>query len=270
MIKQKSNWKVIVVFITGLFLLNNLILAEETKKEEDKEKTLDYSSETSLSLVLVRGNNQNFSFSFDTEQQLEIKKLNKIEYKGKFIKANSNGEKKTEVYYSHLKYDRKILPRSYILGFVRYERNKLAGYNYRLALSLGGGGTLIKTDNLNLKTELAFGWNNENNTARVEVNLSNSSSIWKETINASFISSLLTGKLSYKISETSKIVHQETVFLNTEELEDFRINSVSSLYSSLNSRFALKTSVQIVYQNLPVEGYKNTDMFFLSSLVINI
>jgi len=119
-------------------------------------------------------------------------------------------------------------------------------------------------------TELAFGFNNENNTTRVEVNLNNSSSIWKETINASFISSLFTGKLSYKISDTSKIVHQETVFLNTEDFEDFRINSVSSLYSSINSMLALKASIQIVYQNLPVEGYKNTDMFFLSSLVIKI
>jgi len=269
MIKQKSGWKVIILLITGLFLLESLILAEE-KEEEDKEKSLDYSSETSLALALVRGNNQNFSLSFDTEQELKIKKLNKIEYKGKFIKANSNGEKKAEIYYSHLKYDRKILPRYYLLGFFRYERNKLSGYNYRLALSFGGGGTLIKTNNVDFTTELAFGFNNENNTTRVEVNLNNSSSIWKETINASFISSLFTGKLSYKISDTSKIVHQETVFLNTEDFEDFRINSVSSLYSSINSMLALKASIQIVYQNLPVEGYKNTDMFFLSSLVIKI
>jgi len=89
MIKQKSGWKVIILLITGLFLLESLILAEE-KEEEDKEKSLDYSSETSLALALVRGNNQNFSLSFDTEQELKIKKLNKIEYKGKFIKANSN------------------------------------------------------------------------------------------------------------------------------------------------------------------------------------
>ncbi len=71
-------------------------------------------------------------------------------------------------------------------------------------------------------------------------------------------------------SETSKIVHQETIFLNTEELEDFRVNSVSSVYASLNSRLALKTSIQVIYQNLPIEGHKNTDMYFLSSLVINI
>jgi putative salt-induced outer membrane protein YdiY len=267
--KEKISWKIFIVFVAGLFLLKPVIGAEEEKKEEE-EKPFQYNSETSLSLVLVRGNNRNFSFSFDTEQEFKIKKYNKFEYQGKFIKANSNGEKKTEIYYSHIKYDRKIQPRSYILGFVRYERNKLAGYNYRLALSFGGGGTWIETDNIDLSTELAFGWNNENNTKRVDVNLNNSSSIWKETINASFISSLFTGKFSYKISKTSKIVHEDVIFLNTEELEDFRLNSVSSVYASINSRLALKTSVQIIYQNLPVEGYKNTDMYFLSSLVIKI
>ncbi|MBD3413698.1 MAG: DUF481 domain-containing protein [Candidatus Aminicenantes bacterium] len=268
--RKKSVWKNIGLLLLGLLLVNSFGVAEEETKEESKDKPIQYNSETSLSMVLVRGNNQNFSLSFDTEQELQIKKYNRIEYKGNFIKATSNGEKKTEIYYSHLKYDRKILPRSYILGFLRYERNKLAGYNYRLAFSLGGGGTWIKTDLMNLSTELAFGWNNENNTTQTEVNLNHSSSMWKETIRTSFVSSLLTGKISYQISETSKIVHQETVFLNTEELEDFRINSVSSIYASINSRFALKTSVQIIYQNLPVKGFKNTDMYFLSSLVIKI
>jgi len=266
--RERTGWNIIIISLLISLLLNTHIFAED-KKEED-EKPLKYNSETGLSLVLVRGNNQNFSFSFDTEQALQIKKLNRIEYKGKFIKATSNGEKKAEVYYSHLKYDRKILPCSYILGFLRYERNKLAGYNYRLAFSLGGGGTWVQTESVDLSTEVALGWNNENSTTRVEVNLNNSSSLWKETIRSSFVSSLLIGKVSIKISENSKIVHQETVFLNTEEVKDFRINSVSSIYSSINSRLALKTSVQIIYQNLPVEGYKNTDMFFLSSLVIKI
>jgi len=267
--KEKVSWKIVIMFVAAIFLLKPVIGAEEEKKEEE-EKPFQYNSETSLSLVLVRGNNQNFSFSFDTHQEFKIKKYNKFEYKGRFINANSNGEKKTEIYYSHLKYDRKILPRSYVLGFIRYERNKLAGYNYRLALSFGGGGTWIQNDKMDLSTELAFGWNNENNTKRVQVNLNNSSSIWKETIRASFISSLFTGKFSHKISESSKIVHEDVVFLNTEELKDFRVNSISSIYASINSRFALKTSIQIIYQNLPVEGYKNTDMYFLSSLVIKI
>jgi putative salt-induced outer membrane protein YdiY len=266
--RERTGWNIIILSLLVSLLLNTHIFAEDQKEED--EKPLKYSSETGLSLVLVRGNNQNFSLSFDTEQAFQIKKLNKIEYKGKFIKATSNGEKKTEVYYSHLKYDRKIFPCSYILGFLRYERNKLAGYNYRLAFSLGGGGTWVKTESVDLTTEVALGWNNENSTTRVEVNLNDSSSLWKETIRSSFVSSLFIGKVSVKISENSKIVHQETVFLNTEEVKDFRINSVSSIYSSINSRLALKTSVQIIYQNLPVEGYKNTDMFFLSSLVIKI
>lgn len=244
--------------------------APQDEEKEEQKKVLKYNSQTSLSLVLTRGNNKNFSFSFDTNQTLKIHEANTLELKGRFFNTESNGEKKSEVYYSHLKYDRKIGKKAYLLSFIRYERNRLAGYNYRLALSVGGGATWIENDKLNFASEMAFGWNNEKNTQRLSIGSVNGSSVWENTIRASFLSSIITNNVNLKLSENAQFSLQEVLFLNLEEIKDFRLNSYLSLTASINSNLALKTSIQVVYENLPVEGYKNTDTYFLSSIVFKI
>lgn len=130
------------ILLCGVFCFVFLTAAGGLQAQDDpasdRSKKLKYHSETSLSLVLVKGNNNSLSYSLDTEQNLEFLK-NKISMAGKFISSRSNGEKTAEVYYGHLKYDRSIGTRAHLLGFMRYEQNKLAGYNFRIALSFGGG-----------------------------------------------------------------------------------------------------------------------------------
>jgi putative salt-induced outer membrane protein YdiY len=260
-IRIKAAQICIFLFAISLLVMPSAFGREEEEPEE-QEKPLEYHSQTSLSLVLTRGNNKNFSFSFDTNQTLKIQEANIFELKGRFINSESNGEKKSEVYYSHLKYDRKIGKRAYLLSFFRHERNRLAGYNYRLALSLGGGTAWIQNENIEFSSEVAFGWNNEKNTARL--------SGGENTNKASFISSIITNTVNYHVSDTAQFSLQEVLFLNLEEKKDFRLNSYLSLTASINSHLALKSSIQVVYEHLPVEGYKNTDFYFLSSIVFTI
>jgi len=240
------------------------------QEDDKKEKKLKYSSETSFSMVLVKGNNKNISYSFDTKQILALRK-NKVEFKGRFIKAKSNGKKTSEIYYSHIKYDRQIKSFAYLLGFARYERNKLAGYNYRLALSGGGGATWLKNKKAVLSSEVALGWNNEENSNQVIMNnVNGSSSVWEKTIKASFISSIITNKLELTLSNTARCSFQETIFINLEESNDYRMNSFASIYAAITPSLALKTSLEIIYSHQPVPGFKNMDSFLLTSLVIKL
>lgn len=264
-----KKWVFRLFFSLSIFLIVSLFVHAQ-EKEEKKEKSWKYFSSTSLSLVMVKGNNENFSYCLDTEHNLHIKK-NRFNFKGRFINAKSNGKKTSEIYYSHLKYDHELKSRTYLLGFVRYERNKLAGYNFRIALSGGGGATWIKRPKVEFSSELAFGWNNENNIKRVNLkNVTNSSSLWQKTISSSFVSSIVTNKFLYKINKTAQLIHQETIFFNTEDIKDYRLNSYSSISTNISPKLALKTSIQIIYEKKPVEGYKNTDFFLLTSLVIKI
>lgn len=255
--------------ILFILILTGLIAAEDGEEKSD-QKGLEYKSNNSLSLVLTRGNNDTFSFSFDSDQYLDIKN-NRINLKARFINATSNGTKKSDYYYSHLKYDRKIKSMAYLLGFIRYERNKLAGYNFRWAFSAGGGATWINRESVSIMSELAFGWNNENNTHRItEQSIANSPESWQKTISTSFLSSIFTNKASLKVSESSQMIVQETLFFNLEDFNDYRSNSHLSLAVSINKHFALSTSVQMIYQGMPVEGFDSTDLYLLSSIVITI
>jgi len=258
-----------ILVIILFFAASGLLQAEESE-ENSKEKGLKYSSNNSLSLVLTRGNNENFSFSFNSDQYFDFKN-NRINLNARFINATSNGTKKSDYYYSHLKYDRKIKSVAYLLGFIRYERNKLAGYNFRWAFSAGGGATWISRDNLILSSELAFGWNNENNTRKIaDQSIANSPQSWEKTISTSFLSSIFTNKADLKVSESAQLILQETLFFNLEDLNDYRSNSFVSLSVAINEHFALSTSIQIIYQGLPVEGFDSTDLYLLSSIVITI
>ncbi len=249
-------------------MINFGLFAEQ--EGDKKEKKLEYSSETSFSLVLVKGNNENISYSFDTKQSLALRK-NKLEFKGRFIKAKSNGIKTSEIYNSQVKYDYQIKSFVYLLGFVRYERNKLAGYNYRLALSGGGGATWLNNKKAVLSSEIALGWNNEENSNQVIMNnVNGSSSVWEKTIKSSFVSFIITNKLDLTLSKTARCSFRETIFINLEESNDYRMNSSASIYAAITPSLALKTSIEIIYSHQPVPGFKNTDSFLLTSLVIKL
>ena len=251
----------------GLFLCRSDLGAQD--EAEKKPRNLVYSSETSLSLVLVKGNNNSLSYSVDTNHNLEIFK-NLIEWRGRMIHSRSDGEKTAEVYYTHLKYDRRIGSRAHLLGFTRYERNLLAGYNYRVAVSFGGGVTWLKREHTTLLSELALGWNNEKSKRLPDLSKVTAGNLWKNTISTSFPSSILINRLNLRISKSSEMILRSTVFANLEDLDAFRLNNYASVSAAISPQLALKTSIELIYENIPVPGFKHTDTYLLSSLVIRI
>lgn len=268
LIKNLYKKNKIVFFILLIYFSLFTLKAAEGTEEKAKEKK--YNSSTSFSLLLTRGNNKDFSFSFDTDQNLRLDR-NKLNLKGSIIYSSSNNQKKSEIYYSHLKYDREIGSRAYLLGLVRAERNKLAGYNFRFALSAGAGYTWIKREKIEISSEGAFGWSSENSSEKiVQEFIDDVPSFTERSFSESFLSTIISSKLVYNISAFAQVVYEEILFLNLEDFEDYRLNSYSSISASISRNFALKTSIQIVYERKPVPGHKNTDFFFLSSIVIKI
>ena len=257
-----------LILFTLLFGFFVLPLSANEEKKEQKEKK--YSSATSVSLVLTRGNNKTLSFSFDTEQNLNLDK-NKLQFKGSIIYSRLNDGEKSEIHYSHLKYDRRISSRAYLLGLMRVERNVQAGYNWRFHLSGGVGYTLIKKTNIEATFESSLGWSGEKNLERsASADLNQGSTVGQDTFTTSFLSAIFSGKLVYNISSVAQFVQQEIFFLNMSDLGDYRINSNSSITASISRYFALQTSIKIVYEHQPVPGFQNTDFYLLSSIVIKI
>ena len=61
-----------------------------------------------------------------------------------------------------------------------------------------------------------------------------------------------------------------TAFFNLEEAKSYRMNNYVSLSAAISPQLALKTSLEIIYDNDPVPGFKHTDTYLLSSIVIKI
>jgi putative salt-induced outer membrane protein YdiY len=224
-----------------------------------------YFSSTSFSLLFTRGNNQNLSYSVDTDQNLALGK-NALNFKGSAIYSRSNHQPRSGIYYAHLKYDRQLSARAYLLGLTRVERNTSAGYMSRVSVTTGGGYTWIKKDNkVDVSSEVSLGWGGENNV--VPSPQAGSEATTRKT---DFLSSIMSHKLIYNVSETAQITIQGVVFSNLKDLRGFRVNSYSSLSAAISPSLALKTSLQVTYDNQPVVGYKPTDIYFLSSFVVKI
>jgi len=243
-----------LIITAVLFSLVVCIQAEEGSKDEKKS----YSSSTSFSLLMTSGNSQAFSLGLDTEQNLELNK-NHIQFKGSIIYSESDGSKDSEIYYSHLQYRRILSAKAYIVGLGRFERNVLSGYNYRFALSVGAGYLWKKSEKMELSSEAAFGWSQENNIKKNGGN----------NISLTFASCLISNKFNIRISKTSELSFDEIFFLNLDNTKDYRISSLASISVNISIYLALKISYQVKYNHSPVPGYKSTDHYLLSSLVLN-
>jgi putative salt-induced outer membrane protein len=242
-----------IFFTVILFITVQFIQAEE---EADKKKA--YSSSTGLSLLMTSGNTQELSFGFDTEQNLDLNK-HQIQFKGSMIYTQSDGSKESEQYYSHLEYRRDLSSKAYLVGSGRLERNVLSGYKYRLALSGGAGYRWTTSKKMELSSELAVGWSNENNIEKDK----------EGDVTLSFVSCLISSKLKILLSANSEMIYHEMFFLNLDDTEDYRLSSLASLSVSISRYLALKISYQLKYNHRPVLGFKSTDHFLLSSLVLN-
>lgn len=250
-----------------IFLSPSLHSDEAEAKKKDPKK---YNSATSFSALLIRGNNKDFTLSIDTDHNLVFKK-DKFNLKANVIYATSNSVKKSEIYSSSLNYNRKFNTRAYFLGMATFSRNILAGYNSRFAFSTGAGYSWIKRDKINVSSEIALGWSSENNAERmIQQIIGNVFQTIKKKVKASFVSSVFSSELLYKISDAASLSHQEILLLNLEEIDAYRINSNSSISAAINKHFALKTSLQLSYENIPVMGYEKTDLYILSSLVFKL
>lgn len=252
-----------ITLILGLCALSSSLWAQKTE-----QKT--YFSSTSLSALLTSGNTRDFSFSMDTDQNLILGK-HKIKVKGQIISTQSNGEKKSEIFASSIRYNFQLNPRAYFLANGTFDRNVPSGYNFRFSFSSGAGYTWLEKEKVQISTEAAFGWSTENNAEKLAQKIiPDKIQAIRPNVSFSFISSILTTKLHCTLSSSTEFVLQEAIFLDLRDFEGYRLFSYASISAAINQHFALKTSIQGNYENKPVPGFKNTDIYLLSSIVFKI
>lgn len=137
-----------------------------------------------------------------------------------------------------------------------------AGFKSRLELHAGLGYVWHKSSKITLSSDVAMGWNAESNVEKFGGLIL--------PVTETFASAIMMTKLEIRLSSSAELLHQENLLFNLKRLEGYRIQSLTSLSVAISEHFALKTSIQIFYENTPVPGYKKTDLFILSSIVFKI
>lgn len=265
--KPKKIYLAVIPICFVLFSAFSIKAEEKDNKGEEKK----YFSSTSFSFLLIRGNSEDLTFSFDTDQSLNFKK-DKLNLKIDVILTRTNRQEKSEIYYSQLKYNRQMNSRAYLLGLMAFDRNKSAGIDFRLAFSVGAGYMIIQQKKMKISSELSLGWTREQfrkliSPENIQEGIEKGD-ISHEEKRPSYVSSIFSTRLMYDLSSSSQFIHQESLFFNLRDLEDWRIYSSTSLSASISRYFALKLSLRLIYDHQPVPGFKSTDIFLLNSLVI--
>ncbi len=249
---MKKNIFWLLISVLAVLMIGSEMRAEEPESQSQKP----YASSTSFSLLITSGNTRELTLGFDTEQGLVVKK-NQFQLKGSVIYGRSDGIKNAEFLFSHFKYKRELTSKVFLLGLSRFERNVLAGYNHRYSLSAGAGYIWAKKTKITATSEASMGWSHE-------------SHIGQDSPILSFMSLLVSSSVKLMLSPTSYISCQEIFSLNLKDQKDFRVTSFFSVTADLNKSLALKFSYQLFYNNKSIPGFKNTDHYLLSSLVLNL
>ncbi|MDX1747608.1 MAG: DUF481 domain-containing protein, partial [Halobacteriales archaeon] len=140
-------------------------------------------------------------------------------------------------YYARGRYDRE-LGQAFLFGGAGWERNTFAGFNHRYSVVAGVGRTWINTDNGRFKTDIGGTY-----TIQEDVQAPDDRN--------GFGGVRTTIEVARTLTETTEF---ETTFVldeNLKETDDLRFDWLSSVAVSVTEGLALKTSYQLIFDNLP-------------------
>jgi len=154
------------------------------------------------------------------------------------IEETTSSETTAESYFARTRYDRSF-DRSFVFGGIGWDRNTFAGIENRLQLQAGFGRTFVRSDEARLRADLGGTY-----TFQEDVDSDNGATDgfggWRVSVDA-----------MRSVSGTAQVNSELVVDNNLEESEDLRVDWLNSLSVSINSALALKTSVQLLWDNQP-------------------
>jgi len=161
-------------------------------------------------------------------------------------------------YAGEARYDRFFGQRGSIYALAGAIVDPFAGYDLRSHEQIGYSRLLVKQEKSQLRAELGFDVAQENYVEGVDPN--------RDMI---YAGRLLVG-LSHKFSDEVSFSDTFELYENVEQLDDLRMLNTATLSSALSNRLSIKLSHSLVFDNLPVAGYRKLDQTSMLTLVATI
>jgi len=270
------------VALAGVILANlaGVALAQEASGEEAKKK---WSNKTEFGLTSTSGNSQTLNYSFSNEYKRfweraelsidasalrnEATNISRVpDATETAIIVTETKEVTAESYLLAAKYRRDITERLMWYVYGAWSRILQAGIDDRYRSGAGLGYAFIKSAHHSLIGELGGDYTDETQVSGLSDSYANA---------RAFLG------YDYKITEHSELSSDLEGLENLDDTEDWRVNWITSVTSSLSSRVALKLSYTVLYDNQPVVGevmtttgslpyeFEKTDTILTASVVVN-
>ena len=152
------------------------------------------------------------------------------------ILEDDSTETTAENYFLRGRYDHDLVGRLFAFGGAGWDRNELAGIENRYSIAAGAGHAWSDTDVLKNRTSYGLTYTLEEETSGLDENFVGLRLSWD-----------FLRKLNPGTTFTSVLILDE----NLEETSDYRGDLTVSLAATMTQRLALKTSLQILFDNEP-------------------
>jgi putative salt-induced outer membrane protein len=211
----------------------------------------DFSGRGEFGLVVARGNSDTETSNARLELVYERERWTN-ESTFNYVYARDSGETSASRFVLGNKTDYSLNDVSYVVGALRYDRDRFSAYEYQGTVSVGYGRRLIQGERHTLKAEIGPGFR------FAELRETN------ETENEA----ILRGFLDYRwqISETAKLTNR---FLVESGQDNTFMENALGLTVAINSRISLKTGVAVRHNTEVDPGRKNTDTLTTVNMVYN-
>lgn len=155
------------------------------------------------------------------------------------ITETENSDVTAENYFLRSRYDRNISDAVYLFGGAGWERNTFAGFDNRYSVVAGTGRTWFDSDARRFKTDVGLTYTSQDDITP------------DPTIDDAFLGLRGSWEFFRQISSTTAFDSQLVVDENLNQTDDFRADFTNSLSVAMSEGLALKTSLQLLYDNLP-------------------
>jgi putative salt-induced outer membrane protein YdiY len=222
------------------------------------ERTLGWSDVAELTFVLTAGNASSSTFGLkNTAERLWEKTSFKLSFgavrtesgtttrtatgtpENFTISESTESEVTAENYFVKTRLDRNLGDAAFIFGGADWDRNTFSGIQNRYGFVSGGGKAWFEEDTRKLKTDLGLTYTIQEDVV--------------ETPGAddSFLGLRGSYDFFHKLSETAALTSVLAVDQNLEMPEDLRADWTNSLAVAMSEKLALKTTLQILFDNEP-------------------
>jgi putative salt-induced outer membrane protein len=245
-----------VYLITLICLILPLMaIAEESKWQDEAE----------LSYVNTGGNTEVTSLSGKNKLTYQFTEDFKGQWEVSALYGETEDVKTAERYATEVRLDYNFTDRIYLAGIGGWLQDEFAGIDQRLYIGPALGYKILTGPKHILSVEGGIDYVTEKYT---EPPGSDEEDDFDD--DAEFMRGRAFGSYEFILTEKSKFTQSLELLYDFEDGDNYNVNSVSALITSLSDTFSIKTSYEVHYDNEPVPDFvEETDTILSVALIVN-